>query len=381
MRMNVVLVMLAGLTGPAYAADGEIRALPPSEAVTLTALQDLDDLAARMRRLQLAAFGLDAVQANVQARLQDLDSERDAVGRDVAQLSRRVRQARAGVARNLGLYVAADLSGTDIRRRAIRRAMLSTQRLDWARTELRLQDAKMAWAQVDGEIVNADALLEELDREAAAVALQRDQVDDAPIAALWVAQAEARIASNLAQTQATRERRYLPKDEPPLLLGLDEDLVWPATAPTGADNDQAGGINIEAPAADMLRSWSNLLSSTRMVGNSSAMHMSSDHGITLDIASGERITAPAGGTIMFAGEFRTYGLILIIDHGDGYHTLMAGFSHLNIGLGAVVRPGDVVGSLDVASGSAGQLYVEVRHQGVPVDPMPWLTAREDKVRG
>jgi septal ring factor EnvC (AmiA/AmiB activator) len=72
---------------------------------------------------------------------------------------------------------------------------------------------------------------------------------------------------------------------------------------------------------------------------------------------------------------------LIIDHGDGYHTLMAGFSHLNIGLGAVVQPGDVVGSLDVASGSAGQLYVEVRHQGVPVDPMPWLTAREDKVRG
>jgi septal ring factor EnvC (AmiA/AmiB activator) len=131
----------------------------------------------------------------------------------------------------------------------------------------------------------------------------------------------------------------------------------------------------------MLRSWSSLLASLDPSAGMMPQAHGQVRGITVDVEPGERIAAPAGGTIVFAEEFRTYGLILIIDHGDGYHTLMAGFSHLDVELGASVRPGEVVGSLGGMSGSAGRLYVEVRHRGVPVDPMPWFAAREDKVRG
>jgi septal ring factor EnvC (AmiA/AmiB activator) len=85
--------------------------------------------------------------------------------------------------------------------------------------------------------------------------------------------------------------------------------------------------------------------------------------------------------VVFAGSFRSYGQILIIDHGDDYHTLMAGFSHLDVQEGAIVRAGERIGSTGGVSGVLGRLYVEVRRRGVPVDPMPWLAAREDKVRG
>ena len=97
------------------------------------------------------------------------------------------------------------------------------------------------------------------------------------------------------------------------------------------------------------------------------------------------VTAPADGTILYAGPFRSYGQLLILDAGDGYHVVLAGMGRISVGTGQAVIAGEPVGAMGearVASASASggetrtpELYVEFRKDGKPVDPAPWWSAR------
>ena len=93
-------------------------------------------------------------------------------------------------------------------------------------------------------------------------------------------------------------------------------------------------------------------------------------GIMIATREDALVTAPRGGTIRFAGPFRSYKLIIIIDHGDGWHSLLAGLSKIHAGVGARVLAGEPVGRVGLKS--AGQdgpmLYYEVRHNGTPTHP-------------
>ena len=72
---------------------------------------------------------------------------------------------------------------------------------------------------------------------------------------------------------------------------------------------------------------------------------------------------------------------MIIEHGDEYHSLLSGLSRLAVPVGASVRAGQMVGTLEPSQNDTAQLYVELRRRGVPVNPLPWLAAGQDKVRG
>lgn len=101
--------------------------------------------------------------------------------------------------------------------------------------------------------------------------------------------------------------------------------------------------------------------------------------------SGAIVTAPADGDVLYAGPFRSYGQLLILDAGDGYHVVLAGMSSLNVASGQSVLAGEPVGAMGearVASTSASpngnatpELYVEFRKDGKPVDPTPWWADR------
>jgi septal ring factor EnvC (AmiA/AmiB activator) len=93
------------------------------------------------------------------------------------------------------------------------------------------------------------------------------------------------------------------------------------------------------------------------------------------------VDAPAAGRVAFAGSFRSYGLLLIIDHGDGYHSLLSGMSRLHVGVKQWVRAGEPVASFDDLGEIGPQLYVELRRNGRPVNPLSWLAASDSKVRG
>ena len=103
-------------------------------------------------------------------------------------------------------------------------------------------------------------------------------------------------------------------------------------------------------------------------------------GLTIRTRSAAQVVAPFEGQIMFAGPFKGYGQILIIDHGGGYHSLLAGIEQIEATVGQRVVAGEPVGVMK--SGDARpSLYLELRRQGQPINPLPWLVARDGKVSG
>lgn len=103
-------------------------------------------------------------------------------------------------------------------------------------------------------------------------------------------------------------------------------------------------------------------------------------GISIATAPGAQVVAPDGGDIVFAGPFRRYGQLLIIEHGGGYHSVMAGLARIDSEVGQRVAAGEPVGAM-TGDGERGLLRVEVRHRGRPVDPVAWLTSDDRKVSG
>ena len=107
----------------------------------------------------------------------------------------------------------------------------------------------------------------------------------------------------------------------------------------------------------------------------------STKGIVIETRSGAQIIAPYDGRIAFAGRFREYGLLLIIDHGEGYHTLLAGMERIDVMVDQGVLAGEPVGVMRSVPNSAPRLYVELRSDGQPINPLPWLEAETIKVSG
>lgn len=106
----------------------------------------------------------------------------------------------------------------------------------------------------------------------------------------------------------------------------------------------------------------------------------SHKGITIETRPGAQVIAPYDGQVAFSGTFRGYGLLLIIEHGEGYHTLLAGMSRIDSLVGQRLMAGEPVGVMANTEGKPN-LYFELRRNGQPVNPLPWLTARKDKVSG
>ncbi|MEN3792308.1 peptidoglycan DD-metalloendopeptidase family protein [Fulvimarina sp. MAC3] len=97
--------------------------------------------------------------------------------------------------------------------------------------------------------------------------------------------------------------------------------------------------------------------------------------------SGDVVTAPADAKVLYSGPFRSYGEVLILDAGDGYHVVLAGMDRIDVETGQFVSAGEPIaamGSRRLASvnatdfGTEGPaLYVEFRKNGRPVDPSAW----------
>jgi len=116
-----------------------------------------------------------------------------------------------------------------------------------------------------------------------------------------------------------------------------------------------------------------------------------EKGVSIATRAGAQVTAPADGWVVYAGPFRSYGQLLILNVGGGYHVLLAGMDRISVDLGQFVLTGEPVAVMGngshiaaiLATGSSQPvLYIEFRKDGVPVDPGPWWAAGEgEKVRG
>ncbi|HET7411499.1 MAG TPA: peptidoglycan DD-metalloendopeptidase family protein, partial [Pararhizobium sp.] len=104
-------------------------------------------------------------------------------------------------------------------------------------------------------------------------------------------------------------------------------------------------------------------------------------GMMISTEPGALVTAPADGWVVYAGPFRSYGDLLILNVGDGYHIVLAGMSKIDVAQGQFVVAGEPVAEMGhtMLAGAAAlaivssqpTLYIEFRNGGKPVDPRPW----------
>ena len=104
------------------------------------------------------------------------------------------------------------------------------------------------------------------------------------------------------------------------------------------------------------------------------------NGIFVEARAAAQVIAPHAGTVVFAGPFRDYGQLLIIDHGEGYHTLLAGLGRIDATVSQSVLAGEPVGQMGPeragsARDSKPRLYIELRRNGRSINPLPWLAGR------
>lgn len=118
----------------------------------------------------------------------------------------------------------------------------------------------------------------------------------------------------------------------------------------------------------------------------------SERGISVATRPGAQVTSPCDGWVVYAGPFRSYGQLLILNAGGGYHIVLAGMDRISVDIGQFVLTGEPVavmgsGMAQVAAASPMRtsqpvLYVEFRKDGLPVDSGPWWAKKEsEKVRG
>lgn len=114
-------------------------------------------------------------------------------------------------------------------------------------------------------------------------------------------------------------------------------------------------------------------------------------GISLATRPGAQVTSPCDGWVVYAGPFRSYGQLLILNAGGGYHVLIAGMERISVNIGQFVQAGEPVAAMgstsqvaSILATNASQpvLYVEFRKDNNPIDPSPWWATNEgEKVRG
>lgn len=104
-------------------------------------------------------------------------------------------------------------------------------------------------------------------------------------------------------------------------------------------------------------------------------------GIVIATRDSAQVVAPYDGKVAYAGPFKGYGRILIIEHGERYHTLLAGIERIDAMVGQWVLAGEPLGLMAGPSTGSPELYMELRRTGRPINPVPWLANIGEKVKG
>lgn len=100
---------------------------------------------------------------------------------------------------------------------------------------------------------------------------------------------------------------------------------------------------------------------------------SASKGIIIRTRANAQVISPYDGTVLFAGPFRGYGQLVIIEHGDGYHTLLAGLGRLDTSVGQSLLAGEPVGIM--VAQTQPTLYIELRKNGQPINPAGFMNRK------
>ncbi len=242
---------------------------------------------------------------------------------------------------------------------------ISLERLQDTRRHLKLQrdeaaSARIAYAVRLQEIVDLVAERETLARETEA---ERQQIIQ-------------RMAA--LTNQATDIRQLLERVESEHRKAALEPTPQPRLPEAGAAAAIAPVAQLPAPHRSARLPVSGLISTNY---GEIDRNGTTSRGLHIAAAAGTPVVAPMDGTIKFAGRFRTYGQILIVEHRNGYHSLIAGLGRIDTSVGRPVSAGEPIGVVAEPAGAAPDLYFELRHNGQPINPRNGLPALDGKGQG
>lgn len=230
---------------------------------------------------------------------------------------------------------------------------------------------------LSSSLTQLDTVQKQLEGERANLAEARAAQDKEQAQIEVMIKARQKKLSLTTRQQADMQARLAKlKDESANL----EDLIRKVAAP----NPAAGGKPDEpAPVMALRGGFLQPVNGrvTRQYGQADEVGNKS-LGLTFAALPGARIVSPARGKVMFAGPFKGYGLIVIVEHGDDMHSLIAGFGRLDVAIGQKVSQGEPLGLTagpggaqpvaekrdDTGSEKPQDVYFELRREGEPIDP-------------
>ncbi|MGG5890441.1 murein hydrolase activator EnvC family protein [Falsiroseomonas sp. HC035] len=368
-----------------------------------------EEVALAARRVELAALAqaAEAEVAEVSARLEAAQADGARAARQIADRAAALRPLLPVMLR-LSLYPAETvlaipgepedaLRGALVLRGLIRRMEEEAESLRQAQREAQQAEwlaAREAMALAEAEAQAREAVAG-LEAELAVARTRRGEAEAAEErAATQAAAAAARagdLADVLARLQRDRERReaqaranaaaraaeqarQVAEAEREQRLAAARPAPRPSEAP---ERPPAGRPEAGGPAAAPVPFGGRALPvAGRIVTSWGQAAPGGPHrGLTYATAGGARVVSPCNGRAVYAAPFRSFGLLLIVDCGGGYHFVLAGMDRLDAAAGQRLLAGEPIGVLGGAGGSGGSLYVELRRSGQPVDPRPWFAAR------
>ncbi|MBK3776854.1 peptidoglycan DD-metalloendopeptidase family protein [Azospirillum brasilense] len=236
-------------------------------------------------------------------------------------------------------------------------------------TEEERQQVAQRTARLSGQAADLRQLMEriEAERRAAAAAAAKREAERLEAARR---DAERRLAEQKAAEQKQAEQKLA--DQKAAEQRQAEEKLAEQRARAEAETARAAP---SAPAGERLPVGGRV---TVRYGEADRYGATS-RGVTIQARAGSTVVSPQAGTIVFAGPFRGYGQILIVEHSHGYHSLIAGFGRIDTAVGRRVATGEPIGLMP-ADGSP-DLYFELRRHGQPINPQRGFGAPEGKGQG
>ena len=174
---------------------------------------------------------------------------------------------------------------------------------------------------------------------------------------------------NTKEQDSSSARQKLLQEQQEIAAMLEELAKLKSTA-SGYFAAQRGKMPWPLPGAE------NLKLSARF-GDAKAVGKLDWTGVLIKRKSGRPVTAIADGEVVYADQLAAMGIVVVLDHGDGYLSLYGGNSSSDVHPGDWVEMGSTIATVGRITGPYREAtYLEVRENAVPVDPEPWLDAKK-----
>lgn len=324
-------------------------ALQPPDALLLAPRPPLDSVRGAML-LNYAAPQLQQEATRLRSELQELESLREDIVAQRQSLDDTARDLAREQKALLGLIGRKTQLESSLRRRAQgaqqRVATLADQADDLRDLIERIGEEEKARRRV----IEQQRLVEATLRLEAARKAEEDE------ARRQAAEAEEQLQESVAFADVSEEPALRADLRPANLRSFPDQqgtLTWPARGRIVAQFDEPSN---EAGAGGV-------------------------QGLTVETRAGAQIVAPFDGKVVYAGPFRGYGLILIIEHDGAYHSLLSGMDRIDAVLGQWLLAGEPIGAMAIDEAVNHRLYFELRRDGQPINPLPWVAQLDARKQG